>query len=214
MGRRKYCSVACRKKLLYKLDTRIGLIQALNVQYATFYFSDLLIVMDLLPYGSREAFSFFRPRSPGKAPAEDFCKLADALGNTWWAEKRRTNKRHLASRHVLEQAVRNNAMEFSIKPLARKVPAVSGTPLRYLKLDRRQLDSPEIGKIVKVAYRRLVKLHHPDLGGNAESFRKIHQAYEELTVWSQNPTFTKRRGFPDKWFYDGSTNRWVQPVPF
>jgi hypothetical protein len=23
----------------------------------------------------------------------------------------------------------------------------------------------------------------------------------------------KRRGFPDKWFYDGRQNRWVQPTP-
>ena len=30
------------------------------------------------------------------------------------------------------------------------------------------------------AYRRLVKLHHPDRGGSAERFKDIQQAYEEL----------------------------------
>lgn len=214
IGRRKYCSTDCRKRLLYKLDMRTGLIQALNIQYATFHFSDFMIIMDLLPYGSQEIFSFFYPRSPGNAPADDFCKLADALGTTWWAEKRRTNKRYLASRHVLEQGIRNNTMETSIKPLAKKIPAINGISLRRLKLERSDLNSPELESIVKNTYRRLAKLHHPDLGGDADTFRRIHQAYEELTIWSKNPTFTKQRGIPDKWFYDGSTNRWVQPIPF
>ena len=214
MGRRRYCSADCRKRLLYKLDMRTGLIQALNVQYATFHFSDYTIIMDLLPYGSQEIFSFFHPRSPGRAPAEDFCKLADALGNTWWAEKRRTNKRYLASRHVLLQGIRNNGRDVSVRPMAKKIPTIKGSSLHRLKLDRSELASPEIERIVKNAYRRMVKLHHPDLGGDADTFRRIHQAYEELSLWSRNPTFIKRRGFPDKWFYDGSTNKWAQPIPF
>jgi hypothetical protein len=41
---------------------------------------------------------------------------------------------------------------------------------------------------------------------------KIHRAYEELIQWADNPSFFTRRGFPDKWFYDGDKNRWVQPT--
>ena len=48
---------------------RVGLVQALNVRYATFYFSDLFIAMDLLPYGYNDIFSFFYPRSLDKTPA-------------------------------------------------------------------------------------------------------------------------------------------------
>ena len=33
---------------------------------------------------------------------------------------------------------------------------------------------------VKAAHRRLVKLHHPDMGGDAESFRRINAAYQLL----------------------------------
>ncbi|MFN5698116.1 MAG: J domain-containing protein, partial [Cyanobacteriota bacterium] len=33
---------------------------------------------------------------------------------------------------------------------------------------------------VKAAHRRLVKLHHPDMGGDAESFRRINDAYQLL----------------------------------
>ena len=71
-ARRKYCSIDCRKRLLYKLDVRTGLIRALNAKYATFYFSEVMIIMDMLPYGSEQIFSFFYPRSPGSKPAEDF----------------------------------------------------------------------------------------------------------------------------------------------
>jgi molecular chaperone DnaJ len=33
----------------------------------------------------------------------------------------------------------------------------------------------------KAAYRRLVKLHHPDLGGTEELFLLVQQAWEEFT---------------------------------
>jgi hypothetical protein len=41
---------------------------------------------------------------------------------------------------------------------------------------------------------------------------KSTRLYEELAHWAENPIFTRLRGFPDKWFYDASTNRWTQPI--
>ncbi len=35
---------------------------------------------------------------------------------------------------------------------------------------------------IKQSYRRLVKLHHPDLGGSADKFRKISEAYQYLLL--------------------------------
>ena len=67
--------------------------------------------------------------------------------------------------------------------------------------------------MIKSAYRRQAKVHHPDLGGNSADFRKIQAAYEALIHWVENPVFSKRRGFPDKWFYEGMRNQWVQPTP-
>ena len=211
--RRKYCSTDCRKRLLYKLEVRTGLIKALNAKYATFYFSDVMIVMDMLPYGSDEIFTFFYPRSPGKKPAEDFSNMADMLGNLWWKERKRTNKRYLASFHVLGKAVRNNGPLFSVRPTMVKVPAIKATYLSHLKLDKSQLNATELQKSLKDAYRKQAKVHHPDLGGDASTFRKVHEAYRQLTSWARRPSFTKKRGFPDKWFYDGHTNKWVQPLP-
>jgi hypothetical protein len=76
------------------------------------------------------------------------------------------------------------------------------------------LNSPELEKIIKSAYRLQAKKHHPDLGGDTDSFRKIHQAYLELINWAENPSYRRCRGFPDKWFYDGHKNKWLQPKPY
>lgn len=203
----------CRQKLRQRLDMRCGLLQALNVRYATFYFSDLLIVMDILPSGYKEIRSFFYPRTPGRNPGEDFSRMADILGQTWWAVQRRTKKRYCASLHVLDLAVRNHVPPDFVKPPLIHTPAVPASSLVYLNLDKTSLDSPELRKIIRDAYRRQVKIHHPDRGGDAAMFRKIHQAYEDLIRWAENPHFIRHRGFPDKWFYEGRTNRWVQPTP-
>jgi len=213
MGRRKYCSIECRQKLRYCLNMRTGLLRALNTKFATFYFTESLLFMDVLPYGSMSLFSFIFPRIPGRKPVEDFATMANVLGNAWWAEKRRTNKRYVATRHVLEKAKNQNATPKSIKPFEIVEPARMAKSLTFLKLNRSDLNSPELQRIIKSAYRQQAKVHHPDQGGDAAVFRKVRYAYEQLMDWAENPTFTRRRGFPDKWFYEGATNRWIQPAP-
>lgn len=212
MGRRKYCSIDCRQRLRLKLDARMGLVQALNARYATFYFSESLIMMDLLPYGTSEIFSFFYPRSPGRKPADDFGHMANLMGNIWWEEKRRTNKRHLASVRVLSAARRNINGPTAVKPSLLSVYSVNQRHLTQLKIDKSDLWSPDLDKVIKNAYRQQAKVHHPDLGGDAVMFRRVQEAYEEMIQWSENPTMIRRRGFPDKWFYDGEKNRWIQPI--
>jgi len=135
------------------------------------------------------------------------------LGNAWWAERKRTDRKYLASRYVLAQASRNSSLAGSIKSLETKIPAVNGKSLIHLKLDRSALESTGIEKIIKSAYRRQAKKYHPDRGGDNAAFRKINRAYEDLIRWSENPVFFKRHIFADKWFYDGCKNRWVQPAP-
>jgi hypothetical protein len=212
MGRRKYCTIDCRQRLRLKLDARTGLVQALNTRYATFYFSEAMIMMDILPHGTSEIFSFFYPRSPGRKPADDFGHMANLLGDIWWEEKRRTNKRHLASVRVLDYAQKNVSDAATVKPSMLSIYSVKKQYLLQLKIDKSDLWSPELAQIIKSAYRQQAKTHHPDLGGDAETFRKIHQAYEEMVQWSENPMMVRRRGFPDKWFYDGEKNHWIQPI--
>ncbi|MBW2513585.1 MAG: J domain-containing protein [Deltaproteobacteria bacterium] len=215
MGTRKYCSVACRKKLRYQLNIRTGLLKALNARYATFYFTEALLIMDILPLGSGKIYSFLFSRSRDRKPAEDFSKMCNVLGNAWWREMKRTNREYLASRHVLNQAALQEASVKSIHPETVKVPVVkgSGRSLVYLKLDREALRSKKLKQVIKSAYRRQAQVAHPDRGGDGGSFRKIYRAYEALMAWAEEPSFLKRSGFPDKWFYDGNKNRWVQPTP-
>ena len=213
LGQRRYCSIDCRQKLRYALDLRTGLLKTLNTRYATFYFTTVMIIMDVLPYYSKEIFSFIYPRSAGKNPGEDYCIMSDILGNRWWAEKKRTNRNYLATRLLLEKARRNDPAFCPVMPPEIKIPAVKKASLLRLKLGKSDLNSPELEKIIKSAFRLQVKKHHPDLGGDTDTFRKIHYAYSELISWAENPSYLKRRGFPDRWFYDSNKNRWLQPAP-
>ncbi len=213
MGRKRYCSIECRQKLRQRLDMRCGLLQALNTRYATFYFSDHLIILDILTYGDREIYSFLYPRTPGKSPGEDFSKMANILGENWWDEQRRTRKRYYAMLHVLNGAVRNRVPTQAVKPYIAQMPAVKSSSLVYLDIEKSALNSSELRQIIRDAYRRQAKIHHPDLGGDAEMFLKIYNAYEELINWANNPSFMRRRGFSDKWFYVGEQDRWHQPTP-
>ena len=213
MDRRRYCSVECRQQLRYHLNLRTGLLRALNTRYATFYFTQAIIILDVLPYGSAELFSYILPRTPGRKPVDDFCNLSNILGNAWWAERNRTNKRYLATRFLLEKAKNKTVDPLSIKPVEVREPVKLKKSLMFLKLNKSDLNSPGLHRKIKSAYRKQAMRHHPDLGGDAAVFRKLHDAYEQIIKWSEHPVFIRRRGFPDKWFYDGGTVRWVQPAP-
>ena len=191
---------------------RSGLLQALNTRYAAFYFSDTIIILDIVPSGGKEIFRFTQQRSTNHKPAEDFGKMANMLGRAWWEEEKRTAKKYLASRHVLDLATRHPAYTF-LRPKKIKIPSVKTSVLNYLEIDKVDLNSFELRKIIKNAYRKQAKIHHPDLGGNAPVFRKLYTAYQELLHWAENPRYIHRRGFTDKWFYDGENEKWIQPIP-
>ncbi len=209
---RRYCAMACQQYLLASLNRRTGLLQTLNTRYATFYFSEFAIMMDLLLYNSEHIFSYMLPRSPGKKPVEDFCELSNMLGTLWWNEKDRTKKRYAASQQVLEQARKVNAPVGAVMPVSFSVPSIRSGSLVTLELQSEDLVPANLEMRIKSAYRRQVKKHHPDLGGSSEIFLKIQEAYETLSNWAKRPTYIRRRGFPDKWLYQGAYNRWIKPI--
>ncbi len=213
MKNRKYCSIRCRQNLRQKLNTRSGLLQVLNARYATFYFSDTAIIMDVLPRGHKEIFRYTQTRTSGLKPAEDFSQMTNMLGNAWWEEEKRTNKKYLASKQVLELATRHTVSLMSVRPSVIKIPTVKPESLHCLQIDKSDLRSADLRRIIKNAYRSQAKVHHPDSGGHAVGFRKLHDAYKELLHWADSPSFICRRGFPDRWFYDGENKKWVQPMP-
>lgn len=55
-------------------------------------------------------------------------------------------------------------------------PTFQTTDLRALGLDR----MPASGRELRSAYRRAAEAAHPDLGGSAEAFRAITEAFERL----------------------------------
>ncbi len=209
---RRYCSMSCQQYLLASLNRRTGLLQALSTRYATFYFTDFVIVMDILLYGVDQIHSYMLPRTQGRKPVEDFCVLSNILGTLWWNERNRTKKRYLASRQVLEQAQKGKKPVNSVMPAALTIPSVKASSLIRLELHADDLAPANLENCIKNAYRRQAKKHHPDIGGSPETFLKIQEAYEKLSEWAKRPTFIRQRGFPDKWLYQGATNRWIKPI--
>jgi hypothetical protein len=202
----------CQQNLLASLNRRTGLLRALSARYATFYFTDVVVMMDVLLYGMDQIHSYILPRASGNKPVEDFRHLSNMLGNLWWGEKQRTNKRYLASKEVLERARKRNAPLKAVMPTVRTIPSVKSSSLIRLELDANDLNASNLELIIKRAYRHQAMQHHPDVGGNGETFLKIREAYEKLIQWAMHPTFIQRRGFPDKWLYDGARNRWLKPI--
>ena len=172
-----------------------------------------MIILDVVPHGIREIFRYTALRSDGMKPAEDFGVLTNRLGDAWWEEEKRTMKNYLASRRVLELAERHVISEGLMRPRLIKVATAKPENLILLDMAKADLGSRDLIKMIKNAYRRQVKIHHPDAGGKAATFRKIHDAYQEMLLWADHPTFIRRRGFSDKWYYDGDSKRWVQPMP-
>lgn len=204
--------MACPQHLLASLNRRTGLLQALSARYATFYFTDFVIIMDILLYGTEQIHSYMLPRSSGSKPVEDFRILSNILGNLWWNEKHRTQKRYLASRQVLQKAYKDKTSRDAVLPHKHKVPSIKASSLIQLELDIHDLTQTDLEWKIKSAYRRQALKHHPDLGGSPETFLKIQQAYEKLCQWARRPTFIHRRGFPDKWLYEAAGNRWIKPI--
>jgi hypothetical protein len=169
--------------------------------------------MDVVPHGIREIFRYACQRSVGNSPAEDFSQMTNVLGNAWWDEEKRTTKKYLASRHVLGMAERIAIGPTLMRPKLIKVPNIKASVINYLQINKDDINSSELPKIIKNAYRRQAKIYHPDAGGQAQTFRKLHAAYVEMLRWAENPTFINRRGFPDKWYYDSDNQKWVQPIP-
>jgi hypothetical protein len=211
-GHQRYCTPRCRQQLKQYLNRRTGLLVALNTRYATFYFTDLIIVLDILPYGANQIFSFMLARTPGNKPVADFCDMFQALGSLWWSEKNRTHKRYIASLQVLGKARRVGSELSRVMPKQVMLPAVRKKDMKMLRLEIADLGMNGLKSKIKTAYRCQAKKHHPDLGGNAAKFRNLQEAYEKMIQWAKNPSFFCLKGFPDKWHYEGSTNRWIQPA--
>ena len=65
---------------------------------------------------------------------------------------------------------------------------------------------------INSAYRKMAKVHHPDMGGDEENFKKLNDAHKQMLLWAENPLFTSRKALHNCWSYDSATNRWSPPL--
>ena len=210
--KRRYCSKECKDLLIFALRWLKNLLLALHTNYATFSFSEFLLVVNVLPHRSNEVFSYFYKRTPGKAPAEDLKAMCIELSREWYNKNKQTKCRALASIYILNKGQRGIISKELMKPMEKKSKSNIKKQLKFLKLSIEETDSEGLKEKIKAAYRKEAMKTHPDVRGDEEKFKIISEAYQELIEWLKSPSFIIGRGVPGKWSYDGSTYKWRTPL--
>jgi len=212
---RRYCSKGCREQMVWVLSLSKGLLRAFNARYAAFSFDRNFVVLDILPVWSREISRFLSLRTNGNKPADDLKRLVLHSGSEWYRLIHNRTSRSYASLLLLKKNHNNALAPDSIKPDERKRPKMSKVErqsMKLLELKVEELFSDAHVTRIKRAYKKLAKVHHPDVGGDAEKFKRLNAAHQQMLIWAENPHFTSRKALLDCWSYDGSTNRWSPPL--
>lgn len=84
--------------------------------------------------------------------------------------------------------------------------------IRLLNLELNEIMSEKKISNIKAAYKKLAKIHHPDVGGDTEEFKKLNDAHQQMLSWAENPQFSSRKALIGCWSYDASTGRWAPPL--
>jgi len=214
-ARRRYCSTDCRKQIMWVLSLSNGLLSIFNARYASFSFNRNYVILDILPVWSKEISRFTHKRTSGKKPADDLKKLILDSGSEWYSIIGDNNSKSYASLSLLKKNCNSTIPVGAIRPDNKKKPRFSKsekTSLKCLRLKLEELISEEKTSKIKSAYKKMARIHHPDMGGDAEEFRKIKDAHEQMLMWAENPQYTSRKALADCWSYDASTNKWVPPL--
>ncbi len=200
--------------MLWVLSLSNGLLKAFNARYAAFSFNSDYVLLDVLPVWSREISRFLRRRSE-KKPAEDLKSLILHSGAEWYRIIHNRNSRSFASLSLLNKNSTKRVAPDSIKPDRKLKPRFTKGERASMKLLELKLEEVLCGGQVaqiKSAYKKLAKVHHPDVGGDAEKFKKLNAAHQQMLLWAKNPQFTCRKALIDCWSYDGVTNQWAPPL--
>jgi hypothetical protein len=214
-GRRRYCSKECRQQILWVLSLSKGLLRVFNARYAAFSFDERTIILDVLPVWSKDISRFTYKRNSGKKPAEDLKKLILQSGKEWYHIINNNNSRSYASLFLLNKNHNGKIAPESIKPNEQLRPRFSKREresIKHLRLKMEELISDGQVSKIKTAYKRLAKIHHPDVGGDEEAFKKLNDAHQQMLSWAENPLFTSKKALVDCWSYDGATARWTPPL--
>ncbi len=212
---RRYCSKECRQQINWVLSLSKGLLKAFNARYAAFSFTEDHVVLDVLPFWSKGISRFVLDRADSRKPAEDLKNLILESGSKWHHMVENNTSRSYASLFLLEKNQKQNIDPETIKPDRKsrlKLSKQEKKCLKILKLDREDLSSEGQKVKIKAAYKKMAKVHHPDIGGDAEKFRQLNDAHKQMLMWAENPQYTSRKALRNCWSYDGATNRWSPPL--
>ena len=212
---RRYCSKQCRQQIQWVLSLSKGLLKTFNARYAAYYFTHEYVVLDVLPSWSKTISSFTYARAQGNKPAQDLKTLILKAGSEWHHLVNNNTSRSFASLSLLENSSKKYMDPNSVKPGTNPKPRLSKHEtkcLKILKLDRNDLSSNSNHLKIKSAYKSMAKIYHPDMGGDAEKFKRLNEAHKEILLWAENPNYTSRKALVNCWSYDGYTNRWSPPL--
>ena len=214
-GRRRYCSPGCRQQILWVLSLSKGLLRVFNARYASFSFDENSVILDVLPVWSKDISRLVHKRKSGKKPAEDLKELVLKSGSEYYNLINNNNSRSYASLFLLNKNHNGQVAPESIKPNEKLNPRFSKQERESfgrLRLKMEELMSDGQVSKIKSAYKKLAKIHHPDVGGDEEKFKKLNEAHQQMLLWADNPQFTSRKALAGCWSYDAATNRWAPPL--
>ena len=212
---RRYCSKECRQKINWVLALSRGLLRTLNARYAAFSFTEAIVMLDVYPSWSKDISRFTYERKSGQKPAEDLKCLVVQWGREWHRLVNNKNSKSRASLTLINSTNQKDIDPEDVKPCRRVRPRLSRTEassLKVLHLSRSDLSSDASNERIKSAYKKMAKIHHPDVGGDEESFKQLQNAHEQMLHWAENPQYTFRKALEGCWFYDGYTGRWSPPL--
>jgi hypothetical protein len=212
-GKKRYCRRDCKDEFVFKLKWFNNLLRALDARFATFFFTETVLILNILPATSREVRSYFYPRRIGVKPSQDMNHMVFELGQIWWGHKERTKSRRGASRLTLSRGQTGVASLQTVRPVELLQGVTVGKQLKCLRIPKEALmQSEDAEQEVKRAFRKAALEHHPDTGGDAVSFQKVHQAYLELLAWLKKPRYQIRRGVAGQWGYMAGRSSWLPPL--
>jgi hypothetical protein len=213
--RRRYCSRECRKQMLWVLSLSRGLLSIFNARYASFSFNSARVILDILPIWSKDISRFERKRMPGKKPAEDLKDLILQSGSDWHRMIKNNTSRSYASLYILNKNSDKKLPSRALRPDSNVKPRFSKQEKESIKVLNMEPDDLITGGYIsriKSAYKKMAKVHHPDMGGDAEKFKRLNEAHRQMLNWAENPQFTSKKALIDCWSFDSSTNKWTPPL--
>ncbi len=209
----RYCSPDCKEQFQFKLKWFNNLLRAISTKYASFLFTEDYLILNVLPHNTQTVHTYFHRRTPGRKPAQDMNQMIFDLGELWWDQMKTHRSRNMAMQTILDSGQTNIFPRDRVIPMEKIQFSHISKQMFLLEVDKTELLQQDYAEeVIKTAFRKAARKHHPDLGGDADRFRRAYQAYKDLLRWLNHSHIKTRRGIPGQWCYLGRNNAWIKPL--